>query len=71
MGRFWEDPRTIAKADGPRARGYRSIGLAAYRGFLFSSSTKAVPYFGASEARISHYRLEQRSFCREAPPTLA
>jgi hypothetical protein len=39
--------------------------------FLFSSSTKAVPYFGAREATISHYQLEQRLFCGEAPPTSA
>jgi hypothetical protein len=61
MGRFWDDPRTIAKADGPRARGYRSIALAAYRVFLFSSSTKAVPYFGAIEATIFSKRGSPRS----------
>jgi hypothetical protein len=41
MGRFWDDPRTIAKADGPRAHGYRSIALAAYRVFLFSVIDKS------------------------------
>ena len=61
MGRFWDDPRTIAKADEPRARGYMSIALAAYPVFLFSSSTKAVPYFGASEATIFSKRGSPRS----------
>ena len=56
-------------------KGRRATGPVAYRNtaasriVLFSSSTKAVPYFGARGATISHYQLEQRSFCREAPPT--
>jgi hypothetical protein len=67
-GPFLGRPRAIAKADGPRACGYRSIALAAYRVFLFSSSTKAVPYFGASEVTIFSKRRLPRDGSQPTSP---
>ena len=62
MGRFCDDPRIIAKADGATGPvAYSNIVLAASRIVSFLSSTTAVPYFGASEARIFSKRGSPRS----------
>jgi len=56
--------RTTHNRKGRRATGpvaYRNIVLAASRVFLFSSSTKAGPYFGAGEATIFSKRGSFRS----------